>query len=907
MNRRKSSAQPAQKPEERCLELEAANRALAEREARLRAVFDAEPECVKLLAADGSLLDMNPAGLRMIEADSLAQVQNRNVMPLVAEEHRAAFRALTERVMGGEPGRLEYQITTLKGARRWVETHASPLRDAAGRVTALLGVTRDITERRQAEASLRLFRSLIERVKDAIEVIDPVTGRFLDINEQGCLDLGYARAEMLSKTVWEINPTVEPATFAQHVAATRQAGSLTFESVHRRRDGTVFPVEIALTFIQNERDYLVGVVRDITERKRAETALRESEQRLNFSLHMSHTGGWDLDLVDHTAYRTLEHDRIFGYEELLPEWTYEMFLEHVFPEDRAEVDRRFRAATAVQGDWSFECRIRRRDGEVRWIFAAGGHQRDAAGQAWRVAGIVQDITERKQAEEALRQSEERKAAIFASALDALVTIDQTGTVEEWNPAAERIFGYRREEAVGRELAGMIIPPRLREAHRQGMARVLSGGESHVLRRLLEMPALRADGTEFPVELFITPIQKEPPLFTGFIRDITGRRRLEEQFRQSQKMEAIGQLAGGVAHDFNNILGVIMGNADLARADLGPAHPGRECLDEIGAAAERAAGLTRQLLLFSRRQVMEPRLLDLNEVVTSLTKMLQRIIGEDVQQQLHLHSRPLTVHADAGMLDQVLMNLVVNARDAMPGGGRLVIETTERELTAADAAAIPDAAPGRYACLRVTDSGCGIAPADLARIFEPFFTTKEVGKGTGLGLATVFGIVKQHGGALQVESEPGRGTAFQILLPAATAADESVAEKAAKPKPRGGTETVLVVEDEPSLRMLTRIILEQAGYQVLEAAHGVEALEVWERHPGPIHLLFTDLVMPEGVSGRELAARLRERYPRLPVIFTSGYSADIAGRELALQPGQHFLQKPSRPHELLETVRRCLDS
>ena len=321
MNRRKSSAQPAQKPEERCLELEAANRALAEREARLRAVFDAEPECVKLLAADGSLLDMNPAGLRMMEADSLAQVQNQNIYPFVAEEHRAAFRALTERVMGGEPGRLEYQITTLKGARRWVETHASPLRDAAGRVTALLGVTRDITERRQAEASLRLFRSLIERVKDAIEVIDPVTGRFLDINEQGCLDLGYARAEVLAKTVWEINPTVEPATFAQHVAATRQAGSLTFESVHRRRDGTVFPVEIALTFIQNERDYLVGVVRDITERKRAETALRESEQRLNFSLHMSHTGGWDLDLVDHTAYRTLEHDRIFGYEELLPEWT----------------------------------------------------------------------------------------------------------------------------------------------------------------------------------------------------------------------------------------------------------------------------------------------------------------------------------------------------------------------------------------------------------------------------------------------------------------------------------------------------------------------------------------------------------------------------------------------------------
>jgi CheY-like chemotaxis protein len=330
------------------------------------------------------------------------------------------------------------------------------------------------------------------------------------------------------------------------------------------------------------------------------------------------------------------------------------------------------------------------------------------------------------------------------------------------------------------------------------------------------------------------------------------------------------------------------------------------LREIRVAAEHAANLTRQLLAFSRRQVMQPRPLDLNEIVTSLTKMLQRILGEDVRLQLNLHPRALLTRADAGMLDQVLLNLVVNARDAMPGGGRLFIETGETTFTEEEANAIPDTSPGRHVCLRVTDTGTGIAPENLSRIFEPFFTTKEPGKGTGLGLATVFGIVKQHRGSLTVESEVGKGTTFRIFLPASGVAGRLPDEAAMKPKPRGGTETILLVEDDAAVRMLTRAVLERQGYQVLEAAHGVEALKIWEQHQGIIQLLFTDIVMPRGISGRELAIRLQARNPKLRVIFTSGYSADIAGRELSLQEGQNFIQKPASPQQLLETVRRCLD-
>jgi nitrogen-specific signal transduction histidine kinase len=392
-----------------------------------------------------------------------------------------------------------------------------------------------------------------------------------------------------------------------------------------------------------------------------------------------------------------------------------------------------------------------------------------------------------------------------------------------------------------------------------------------------------------------------------VEDITEQRRLEEELRQAQKLEAIGQLAGGVAHDFNNILAVIIMQTGLTAMEEGLTDTAREGLRQIHLAAERAANLTRQLLAFSRRQVMQPRDLDLNEVVTNLTKMLQRIIGEDVWLEMRLYPTPLMTHADAGMLDQVLMNLAVNARDAMPKGGRLIIETTAREISAAEAAALLDVKPGHYVGLSVSDTGCGIPPEILPRIFEPFFTTKEPGKGTGLGLATVFGIVKQHGGCIQVASEPGRGTTFEVYLPALAETTTAASEAESRPGPRGGTETILLVEDDADVRLVTRITLERHGYRVLEAPDGLAALELWRQHRDAVALLLTDLVMPGELDGRELAQRLRADRPQLKVIYTSGYSPELAGRELHSRSGEAFLQKPCPAERLLETVRECLDA
>jgi PAS domain S-box-containing protein len=515
--------------------------------------------------------------------------------------------------------------------------------------------------------------------------------------------------------------------------------------------------------------------------------------------------------------------------------------------------------------------------------------------------------QRQRAEEDLRTSEERFRQVVENIHEVFWIADPLKN--------QMLYVSTAYEAIwGRSRASLYEFPRtwMDVIHAEDRSRVMEAAKTKKIRGEYDeiYRITRPDGSERWIHDRAFPIRDalgEVHRIVGTAEDVTVQRQLEEALRQSHKMEAIGQLAGGVAHDFNNILAAMMMQVHLASSAKDVPKEVQHLLDDLQAAAERAASLTQRLLAFSRQQVLQPRQIDLNETVISLTKMLERILGEDVHLQLTIHPHPLTTWVDAGMLDQVLMNLLVNARDAMPGGGQLLIETAEKIFTEEDARFIPDATPGRHVCLRVTDTGCGIPPEILPRIFEPFFTTKEPGKGTGLGLATVFGIVKQHGGVIQVESEVGLGTTFQTYLRASEPAKVAATKVSKKLQWRGGEETILLVEDEPEVRMVTSVVLERHGYQVLEAGDGIEALRIWERHAGSIDLLLTDIVMPEGISGQELAGRLRERRPKLPVIFTSGYSPEIAGRELTLKPGQNFIPKPSRPQELLETVRRCLDN
>ncbi len=515
-------------------------------------------------------------------------------------------------------------------------------------------------------------------------------------------------------------------------------------------------------------------------------------------------------------------------------------------------------------------------------------------------------TERRKTEEELRWKTAFFEAQVDSALDGILVVDSGGRKilqnrrvnELWNIPPE-IAGNSDDATQANFVAGQTVDPR------QFLDKVtyLYSHPDEISRDVIELK----NGTF--LDRIASPVRDKTGKYYGRIwvfRDITETRRLEEELRQSQKMEAVGQLAGGVAHDFNNILAAMMMQAELAAVVENTPPEVLESLREIRANAERAANLTRQLLLFSRRQVMQPRDLDLNEAVTSLAKMLQRIIGEDVYLQLHLHPAPLMIRADAGMLDQVLVNLAVNARDAMPEGGRLRIETLEETVDENAARLNPDAIPGRYASLSVIDSGSGIPAEVLPRIFEPFFTTKGPGKGTGLGLATVFGIVKQHQGWIKVRSEPGEGTHFQIFLPASAATAAELAQAAARPQPRGGTETILLAEDDLSVRRLIRMTLERYGYHVLEAVNGVEAIALWQKYRGVVALLLTDLVMPAGMSGQQLARQIQVEKPDLKVVYISGYSAEIAGRTLQLRSGENFVQKPFAPDQLLETIRRSLD-
>ena len=518
---------------------------------------------------------------------------------------------------------------------------------------------------------------------------------------------------------------------------------------------------------------------------------------------------------------------------------------------------------------------------------------------------AQSQADKQVAESALRMSERRFRALVEESWDAVALFAGDGTILYGSPATTRLLGYDLTEFVGRNAMELIHPDdratvlvRLQEAMAAPRAPV------HVAARVRHK-----NGSWRHLEGVFTNLIDDPSVgaIVNNYRDVTDRRNLEEQVMLSQKMEAIGRLAGGVAHDFNNILTAIGGYSDLLLADLPPDDRRRHDVEEIHQATQRAAALTQQLLAFSRRQVLQPKVINLNALVPDIEKMLRRLIGEDILFATVLHPRLGNVRADPGQLEQVIVNLAVNARDAMRDGGRLTIETRNVELDEAYTAEHPAVKSGRYVMLAVTDTGVGMDEETKARIFEPFFTTKVRGKGTGLGLATVYGIVRQTGGHIWPYSEPGRGTTMRVYLPRVDApADPIEHPKDAAPETLRGSETILVVEDEAPVRAVTRQLLERNGYTVLEAPDGPAALALVDAEEGGRHidLLLTDVIMP-GMSGRELAAQLNARRPNVRVLFMSGYTDDAVVRHGMLEPGLAYLEKPFRPTALLRKVRGVL--
>ncbi len=525
--------------------------------------------------------------------------------------------------------------------------------------------------------------------------------------------------------------------------------------------------------------------------------------------------------------------------------------------------------------------------------------------------MTRDLTGQRRAEEELRQSRTQYHNLTETARDVVIALSAEGAIASLNRAFETATGWPRGEWVGRPFTALVHPedlPRVGEM----LGRLAREGRPPVT----ELRFQTRSGAALAVE-FTATAQTEagrPAGLLGIARDVSERkqaeevlRRTEENLRQAQKMEAVGRLAGGVAHDFNNLLTVITGYSDILLQQMKADDPARGPVAEIGAAAGRAASLTGQLLAFSRKQVLRPRVLDLNALVASAAKMLGRLIGEDIELATDLAPGALAVRADPGQVEQVLMNLAVNARDAMPRGGRLRIHTRAVERGGPEPLPGREGEPGRYVLLEVSDTGCGMPPEVRDRLFEPFFTTKEVGKGTGLGLATVYGIVTQSGGAIDVASAPGQGTTFTIYLPKppglGAAADPGPADAA---EPAGGRETVLLVEDEDGVRGLAGQALSGRGYTVLEARGGTEALALAERHPGGIDVLVTDVVMP-GLGGVALARRLAEARPGLRVLYMSGYTDSVLFRHGVEQDAINYLWKPFKPLELVRRVREVLDA
>jgi PAS domain S-box-containing protein len=543
-------------------------------------------------------------------------------------------------------------------------------------------------------------------------------------------------------------------------------------------------------------------------------------------------------------------------------------------------------------------------GMARTYLSTKGPHRDSNGEIVGLLGICRDITDRKRAEEEFRQSQQKLRIHFEHTPLAVVEWDTHLRITEWSPSAERVFGYSRQEVIGRD-ASFLVPPAL-QAHVARIGQDIleqKGGTRSTNDNITK------DGRNISCEWYNTPLVDESGNVLGvasLVQDVTERVALEERLRQSQKMEAVGRLAGGVAHDFNNLLTVIMGYSQILTDGLPAASRLMDATTQIRSAADRAAGITRQLLAFSRKQVLSPRAIDLNDIMLNLDTMLRRLIGEDVE-VLTVPGRDLgTVKADPGQIEQVIMNLALNARDAMPDGGKLTLETENMELDDAYALEHSPLQPGSYVMLAVSDTGTGMSADTQAHIFEPFFTTKEVGKGTGLGLSMVYGIVKQSGGYIWVYSEPGRGTTFKIYLPRVDQLAEAVGAEKRPASVQRGTETILLVEDDAQLRQLASSVLAHCGYKMLTAAGTEEGLALCRENHHDIRLLVTDVIMP-GMNGRQLAEQVKKISPSTRVLYVSGYTSNAIVHYGVLDPGLWFLPKPFSLSALVAKVREVLDA
>jgi PAS domain S-box-containing protein len=853
---------------------------------------------------------------------------------------------------------VEFRMRHKDGSWRWVYARGEVLRDSAGAPTRMLGCHMDVTERKLAEVDRQShlwFYESLDRINLAIHRSEDLDQMMGDVLESVLAVFDCDRAALVhpcdpNTASWVVSvertrpeypglgsgPAKMPSTPAmQSVFALVRASSAPVRfgpsgdhplpGIATERYGirsqivtALYPkvgesYALSLQQCSHARDWTVVEARLFQEvgRRLADALgslliqrqLRESEHRLKRAQRLARVGYWERDLENETVTWSDETYRIWGWEAGSP-LSLDRLIERVHLDDRDRVRRSIEAAGPGTHGTNLEFRIVRDDGEERILHTEGDVAFDAAGRPIRHFGTLQDITELRRAERAIVESHNLLTAIVEGTTDTIFAKDLQGRYLLINTAGARLFGREPAQIVGRtdvELFGDLFPPEVAREVMAGDREVLRTGEA----RMFEEAFTRPDGAQtfLTAKTVFRNAHGHVVGLIGIARDITGLKNLEAQLRQAQKMEAVGQLAGGIAHDFNNLLTIITGYSQLIFGRLDAADPHREMMAEIQQAGVRAANLTRQLLAFSRKQVLQPRVVDVATLLAELLKLLQRLIGEHIEVVLLQDAGLGPVEIDPGQFEQAVINLAVNARDAMPHGGRLTIETHGVSLDEADARRLGGVEPGPFIAVAITDTGVGIDAATMGHIFEPFFTTKEPGKGTGLGLAMVYGFVNQSGGHIEVRSQPGQGTTFTLLLPRSEHGEPD--EHALRDADRvpAGSETILLVEDDAAVRDLSKRILQSSGYTVLDAPDGQTALQTAAAHSAPIHLLITDRVMPR-MSGSQLADALARIHPETRTLVISGY-ADHAMPGLAAH-GAELLQKPFSPTTLARKVREVLD-
>jgi PAS domain S-box-containing protein len=758
-----------------------------------------------------------------------------------------------------------------------------------------------------AASELR-YRRLFETAKDGILILDAESGMVVDVNPFLVELLGFSREAFIGKKLWELGFFKDIVANQDHFAELQQQRYIRYEDKPlETAEGRRIDVEfVSNVYLVNRQNVIQCNIRDITARKRTEAALKESERFAQATLdalseHIAVLDDAGTIIAVNRAWRAFAESNLPLVSDINPGTNYLAVCDGArgpYAEDAAAVAAGIRAV--ISGARSaFELEYPCHSPETKRWFVCRVSRFPGPGTV-RVVVAHENITERKQSGEV----NARLAMAVEQVAETIVVTDADANILYANPAFETTTGYTREEAIGRNPRFLKSGKQDADFYRRMWA-VLGSGEvwrGHFINQ-------RKDGTRYEEDASISPVRDTAGKVVNYVaakRDVTHEVQLEDQLRQAQKMDAVGRLAGGVAHDFNNLLMSIMGYAELCREEIAPDHPIREWLNEITREAQRSAEITRQLLAFARKQVIAPRVLDLNDAVAGMLKMLRRLIGEDINLAWLPGANLRPVKLDPSQVDQILANLCINARDAIAGVGKITLETGNTVIDATTRASHADAIPGAYVFLAVGDTGAGMSPEILAQIFEPFFTTKGIGKGTGLGLATVYGIAKQNHGFIYAYSEPGRGATFKIYLPQVADAAVEAAVSCTTKTPAGQGETILLVEDEKSLRRICHRFLESLGYNLLVAETPEEALTWVGQHPGDIQLLLTDVVMP-GLDGRQLANRIGAARPGIKVLFMSGYTADVMADRGVLEENTAFIGKPFTRDALARKVREVLDT